>query len=1072
MKKILLLGLLFAFVFASGDLLAQERTVSGKVTSQDDGSPLPGVTVTLSGTTIGTISDMDGNFQLSVPESGGTLSFAFVGYATSQVAIGNRSVFEVALSVDTQILDEVVVTAIGIQREAKGLGYSVERVSGDKVQQVAEPDPLRGLQGKVAGVNIQGSSGAAGSATRITIRGNSSLLGNNQPLFIVDGIPYDNSTNATSNQLTGGGAYGSRFSDIDPNNIESINFLKGGAAAALYGTRAANGVVVITTKSGSAKRTRKGLEISLNSSVAFEDIANLPEYQNTYGTGTNFIYSQVNGSWGAPFPGARPYANTNEIPHWYRGRPGFGGIYDDVMVPYRAEPNNVSSVFQQGVMLDNSITISGGNDRSALNVTVSRMTQDGFVPNSESNRTNINVGGNTYLDNGFTVGANLQYSNNVQNGVLAGVGSLGSNNPSFFARTLYLGRNWDMTQPFQNPVDRGSEFFVGRGQADNPLWSAENAGFNREVDRVLASFNVGKEITDNLSFDYKLGVNTYSQRNKDFIRPGSTGADGIGLVISDYINFTELESNFIITYRTDFSEDLSFRAFVGHNINQRKTDRLAAQGQGYVSFDIDNINNTNDVVPFGGGFSNRRIIGVFGDILLGYRDWAFLNLTARNDWSSTLPEENRSFFYPAISTSLVLSEALDIQSPTLSMFKLRGAYSFVGADTGPYQLVPVFINNPGAAFPFSPSGAGTFAGSSLSTVARDPNLLPEQTREIELGMELGLLNNRVSVDFTYYKRNSTNQIAQVALPFETGFASLFTNFGEVSNEGVELTVGATPVRTQGGFTWNVLGTFTHNKNVVVELREGVEEIAFGTGFAGAVATVHRPGQEYGLLRGSLSARDQDGNLLINPANGQLISALDPGIIGNPNPDFLLGLTNTFSYKGIFLSAVFDWTQGGDLYSNTVLSLLGRGVTKDTENREMNYIIPGVYGNPNTVEPIRTEEGNKIPNETMIETNSLWFGNTFAINAQNEWSVYDATVFRLREITLGYTLPKNLLQNTPFGSATVSFTGRNLWFFAPGFPEFTNYDPEVNQFGNTNQQGVEYSITPTAKRYAFNLRLTF
>ncbi|MEQ8926744.1 MAG: TonB-dependent receptor plug domain-containing protein, partial [Fulvivirga sp.] len=376
MKKFLLLSFMLMFAFAFSDSWAQERTVSGKVTSIEDGSSLPGVNVVLKGTTTGTVTDIDGNFKLSVPSDGGTLVFSFIGLATEEVAIGSRSVIDIQMSPDVQQLSEVVVTAVGIQREAKALGYGVERVGGDKLSAVSEPDPLRAMQGKVAGVNIGGSSSAPGSATRITIRGNSSLLGNNQPLFVVDGIPYNNSTNTTgdgfnNDQLTGGGASGSRFQDLDPNNIESVNVLKGAAAAALYGTRAANGVIVITTKSGSAGAGRKGLEISFSSNFAIEEVANLPDYQNSYGTGTNFAYQQANGSWGAPFVGAKPYASRTTIPHWYDGVIGFEDIWGTT-VPYQAYPDNVKDFFQTGKVFDNSITVSGGNEKAVTTLVVSR----------------------------------------------------------------------------------------------------------------------------------------------------------------------------------------------------------------------------------------------------------------------------------------------------------------------------------------------------------------------------------------------------------------------------------------------------------------------------------------------------------------------------------------------------------------------------------------------------------------------------------------------------------------------------------------------------------------------------
>lgn len=1083
MRNFLRMGFVLFALLLTQMALAQDRTISGKVTAREDASPIPGVNVILKGTTNGTVTDFDGNYKLDVPPEGATLVFRFIGLRTQEIDIGNQSIIDVAMEADITQLSEVVITAVGIEREARALGYSVENVSGDKIQQVSEPDALRALQGKVPGVNIGGSSGAPGSATRITIRGNSSLLGNNQPLFVVDGVPFNNNEYQTFNQLADGGAYSNRAADLDPNNIESMTVLKGAAAAALYGSRAANGVILITTKTGNAKASRKGLEMTFSSSYAQEKIANLPEYQNTYGTGTNFNYQQANGSWGAPFIGKRDYALTDSITHWYSGRPGMSE-FDGVMVPYRAYPDNVEKLFQTGNVFENSLNVTAGNEKSVLSVTASNLENKGYVPNTSFSRTNISAGGNTQLENGFIVGANLSYIRSRQKGVQSGVGALGANNQSAFARALYLGRNWDVHgQPYQNPVDLGSEFMVGRGQADNPLWSYENAGFESQVNRIIASVNLGYDIYDWLNVAYKIGINSYNQKNKDFIRPGSTGAGGLGRVTEDNISFEEIESNFLVTFTRDFSDDFSFRGILGHNINQRIQDWQAVQGTQYVVFDIDDLDNTNNVIPFGGEYSRRRLMGVFADLNFGYKNWAFLTLTGRNDWSSTLPKGANSFFYPAVTGSVVITDALGMDSKALPFLKLRAGWSQVGNDTDPYQLKPVYLVNsvlitnpsPTAALPFTQTGGSTVPGATLSNIERDPNLRPERTEEIELGVESKFFGDRVSLDVTVYKRLSKDQIAGISLPEESGFTFYFTNFGEVSNKGIEIGLGVTPVRTTSGFDWDIFGTFTHNKNVVEKLTEGVDEIQVvsdGSAFAGSVDAVLRPGEEYGLLKGSVNDRDQDGNLLIDPANGQMIRSLDPMIIGNPNPDFIVGITNTFSFKGFSLNAVFDWRQGGDLFSNTISSMLGRGVLQLTEDREMNQIIPGVYGDPNTHEPYRNENGEKIPNQTMVEVNSLYFGETFAINSADEWNVFDATTFRLREVSLGYEFPRKLLSNTPFGAISLSVTGRNLWYLAPNFPESTNFDPEINQFGSTNKQGIEYSSTPSVKRYAVNLRISF
>ncbi len=1058
---------------------AQNTTVTGKVTGEDNSS-LPGVSVSVKGTTTGTITDADGNYSLNAP-SNGTLLFSFVGYLTQEIAVANRSSISVTLMPDVRQLSEVVVTAVGIERNQKSLGYSVEKVDAAKVQQVSEPDVLRSLQGKVPGVNIIGSSGVPGSATRLTIRGTRSFFGNNQPLFVVDGVPYDNSTNGANSggngQLAGGGAYSSRIADLDPNNIESMTVLKGGAAAALYGIRAANGVVVITTKTGAGRRSRKGLEVSLSSSYAIENIANLPDYQNKYGTGTGFVYAAANGSWGAPFRGTVPYPTIDSIPIWGSIANAFPNLAG-TKVPYRAYPNNVKDFFETGKIFENSISVSGSSDKGSLIATVSKLNQDGYIPNSRFERTNISLGGTMTLENKLTVGGNFAYTNTLQNGPAGGANNA-VGNASAFGRTMFLGRNWDLQgQPFENPNTRANVFFVGTGTSNNPYWSTKYDGVNANINRVLASVNASYDIFNWLTASYKIGVNTYSQRDLEWFRPGSRGGGQIGEITESNTTFTEIESNLLLTASRKLSEDFDLKVILGHNVNQRTTQQQGFQGSGMIDFDILDLDNTNSVIPFGGTYQRRRLFGVFADATLGYRDYAFVTVTGRNDWSSTLPKSNRSFFYPAVNASFVFTDAFNIESKILNSGKLRGSWARVGNDAPPYSLVPVYQLNLGASsnaigslpdndFPFRGAPAAT-----LSNTDYDPNLKPEFTRTFEFGTELRLLNNRVGLDMTYYHTRTTEQIGFLSLPRASGFNFLLTNFGAMSNRGLEIGLDLTPVQLSNGLRWNIYGTFTRNVNRVDELIGGLKEIEIQGLFGGSVVPVVRPGLPYGVIRGSVSARDEEGNLLINPANGQLIRASTPDIIGDPNPDFILGLTNTISWKGITLGAVLDYRQGGDLYSTTVQNMLGRGVTRDTEKREMNYVIPGVLGDPNTQLPVLDGEGRKIPNNIQVEMNDLYFGETFAVNAADEWSVFDATTIRLREVSLGYELPKTLMQRTPFGSAKISIIGRNLWYNAPNFPKHTRFDPETSTFGSLNIQGFEYATAPSVRRLGVNLRLTF
>lgn len=1096
MKESLLLTLL-CICITFGGVFAQDRTVTGKVTSAEDGSPLPGVNVVIKGSAIGTVTDLNGEYSLSVaPES--TLVFSFIGLTTVEVVVGSRSIIDVKMEQDVQQLGEVVVTAANIKRETRSLGYTVSSIDGEKIAMKAEPDALRSLQGKIPGVNILSTSGAPGSATRITIRGAKSFFGNNQPLFIVDGIPFDNTYYTSSNEVTDGAPYGSRAGDLDPNNIESINILPSGAAAALYGVRAANGVIVITTKAGSSRASRKGLEISYSSGFAIEQIANLPEYQNKYGTGSYFDYAEANGSWGPAFDRPGPGVNykidgtfvpnggeVDSIPYWT----SYAAIFTDhpKMVPYRAYPNNVKDFFRSGKVYDNSITVRGGNEKSVFTAVVSRTKQDGYIPYSEYNRTNISIGGNTELENGFRVGGTMSFINALQKGPLTGYGSAEQVSASILSRILFPGRNWDITgQPYEDPNTKAQVFFLGDA-ADNPYYSAKYNGLRSEVNRVAANVTAGYDITSWLSADYRIGINTYTDRRKEVTRKGSVGAAGIGQIILNDIYFQEIESTLMLTGEKSFSEDFSLKAILGTNVNQRTGDNQRVRGVGAIAFDIDDIDNFNDVTPYGSGstaipgYYRSRLIGVFGDVSLGYKDFAFINLTGRNDWSSTLPKGKWSFFYPSVSASFVFTDAFDISSNVLTSGKFRASWSKVGNDAPVYSLYPVYRLN----FSYSSGLVGALPsndlpfdgqpGATADPTIYDPSLTPEFTKSIELGLDLALFQDKVNLKVTAYDIRTTDQIAPISLPDETGYNQLVTNFGETSNKGIEIGIDATPITLPNGFSWNIFATFTKNRNYIEALIPGVDEIVLRPLYGGQVVPVIAVGQPYGVLKGTYNLRDDEGNLLIDPATGLAIISGDYKFLGDPNPDFLASLGTGFSYKGITLSCLWNYRHGGDLYSQTTQFYIGRGVTRDTEDREGYFIVPGVYGDTNTRLPILDDGGAKIPNTTAVLLNDVYFqtsGGSFAVNSSDEMSIWDATVIRLSEVSLAYTLPKTLLQKTPFGNVSIAFTGRNLWYKAPNFPKYTNFDPETNSFGSQNYTGLEFNSAPSVKRYGVNLSVTF
>jgi TonB-linked SusC/RagA family outer membrane protein len=1099
MTRILLSNfLLYLTVFFTSTVWAQDRTITGKVSSKEDGATLPGVNVVVKGTTLGTSTDVNGTYKIQVPTSATALVFSFVGFQNQEVVIGNRSVIDVELLADNKLLNEVVVTAVGIERNTKMLSYSVEQVASDKLVQKSEPDLLRALQGKVPGLNIAGSGGAAGSATRITIRGANSFSGNNQPLFVVDGIPFDNSRTETTNSRDNGAAYSSRAADIDPNNIASMTVLKGAAAAALYGTRAANGVIVITTKSGSTKSSRKGLEVAYTTSYSTESIANYPDFQNKYGAGSQQVYANANGTWGPAFGLGRTYnavggytpntTGTDSIPIWV-GYNTYANQFPQLAsqyglraggnVAYQAYPNNVRDFFRTGNLFENSISVTGGSAKSSITAVLSAMKQQSYFPGSDFSRYNISVGGNTTLDNGLIVGANLSYINSVQNSPL-----FGANGTSPLSRMFQMPRNWPLNDlPSEDPNGVGV-FFFPFGQADNPIWSVNNSIFNSTVQRVVASFSASYDFNDWLNLTYKIGTNAYGDTRLQRIAAGSlSGAQGLGSINQDQINFQEIESNLLLNINRKLTEDITLKAIIGHNVNQRTTDQRSVTSLGIISRGIDLLTNTNSVQALPSAYSRRRLWAVFGDVTLSYKEIAALNFTIRNDNSSTLPVGKRNYAYYAASASFSIVDAMNLKSDLLNVAKLRLGYARVGRDAAPYQVINTYNINFGQStgaegslrnndFPFNGQ-----AGASANPIFTDVNLKPEFTNEIEAGLNLGILKNRVSLDVTYYNRLTTDVIANRSVPRSTGYFNLTTNFGSIRNKGWEVGLNIVPVSLDNGLKWDIYTAFTRNRNIVESLTEGVQEIVLRNLFSGNtnVVPVVRPGEQFGVLRGTYAARDAQGNLLIDPNTGLIIQSLDTKIIGNPNPDYILGITNTISYKGFSLSGVIDYRHGGQIFSWTNQFLLGRGVTRDTENREVPKIVPGVLGNPNTLQPILGADGQPIRNNIQVVENNLWFqagGRSFAINGPDETQIFDATTIRLREITLAYEFPKSWLSKTPFGSANLSLSGRNLWFRSPNMPQHTRMDPEVNTFGNTNTQGIDFFAAPSTRRFGVNLRITF
>lgn len=1046
------------------EVVIKDVGVSGRVTDENS-EALVGVSVVVKGTTIGTITDLDGRYSLEIPENS-ILIFSYIGYRTAEINIAGRTVIDIKMDQDISQLSEVVVTALGIERNKQSLSYAVSEIKGSEVSQKAEPDLLRAMSGRVAGVNITSSGGASGSSTNIVIRGNNSATGNNQPLFVVDGIPFDNSLNNTAmDPAAAASTYSNRSLDLDPTDIKSMTVLKGGAAAALYGSRASNGVIVITTFSGS--KSQKGLEIELSNTVGFEEIARLPKYQNQFGQGnTNaadgrpLFSSAATESWGPEFGSGvlnGGLFNDNGVVKYTNH------LGDDV--PYKAFPNNVKEFYETGAQRETALRIRGGTANSGFAIVASNVENSGFIPFTGLTRTSIKTSGNTRLENGLDISASMTYVKTHQDGILSG----GHNTLSSINRqTLFIPRSYDLTgfQYIDEVTGEQNRYTFW----DDPRWLAQEGPYNSDVNRFYGNIDLKYDINDWLNISYRFGGNNYTDLRNQIIPKGSF--NGPGNIIDHTISFTELNSDVILTGSRDLNSDLNLRFIVGQNFNQRTTDQNVFTGTGIIKRGISRISNAQTIVNSLSQFQQRRIIGTYADVTLNYKDWLFLNATGRNDWSSTLPSGKRSFFYPSVSTAFVFTDAFGIESNMLTSGKIRVAFAQIGNDAAPYLLSTVNTINGNAGsleFPFNGVSASTIGDNSGNV-----NLRPEFTNEIEVGAELRMFNNKFGIDVAYYDKITKDQIFSVNVPAVTGFLTKTLNAGEISNKGVELGVDYTPINRSNGLSWNIFAAFSKNVSLVEKLAEGIDFI--NPGFRqSAYGNVLKVGEPYGAFLAEVAVRDDEGNLLINPNTGLTSKAAQQEIVGDPNPNFMLGVTNSISYKGFSLGVLVDYRDGGDIMCLSCGYLRGFGITEETTERDRTYIIPGVLANPsNPGAPLTDVGGNKIPNDVQIHPQAYWAGavsgsTTNQYRFAGEAYVFDATVIRLRELTLGYAVPKSILQNTFIGTASITLIGRNLWFKAPNVPHI---DPEVSTYGAGNAQGVEQYAPPTVRNYSVNIKFTF
>lgn len=1037
MKRVLLFTGFMAVISMFSKIAAQDRTVTGTVTGDEEKAPIPGVNVVVEGTTIGTVTDVSGNYTINIPEDRNILVFSFIGFASKEVEVGNRSVVDVVMSTDIRQLTEVVVTALGIEKQEKSLGYAIQDVEAEELVKARETNIANALAGKVAGVAVTQSSSGPGASTRVVIRGNSSISGNNQPLYVIDGIPISNSNIASVDRFTSPD-YGNRITDINPDDIAKMTVLKGPSATALYGQRAANGAIIITTKKG---QKNQKVSVTVNSSVRFDNPLLLPDYQNVYGQGSlSKLDSAEANNWGPEMDG-RTFTNAN-------------GNQDI----YQSFPDNVSNFYETGQTIINSVSFQGGGDKGTYRLGITNLNQQGIAPETNLNRINLNLGGTQEFANKFysSLGANYIRTRNDGRAIN------GFNSDDAIASVVnFLPRNYsnDSLKNFRNP-DGSPRFFLGLSQ--NPYWTMNENVFTSNIDRFIGYGQIGWRPVEWIDISWKLGIDLYTERRKKLTAVGSVG-QAEGAFWTDNIFEEQINSDFFININRNINQDLSLDLLLGQNTNEQYVESSFNRSQDLTDPTLYIPDNARVNSPEFEVIDHIRIIGVFFDLGLAYKDYLYFNVTGRNDWNSTLPEENNSFFYPSVSASAVFSEMFALPE-FISFAKLRANVSQVGSGTDAFLLDFNFFPETDIFQLFGVDNNYPFRGiPGFSGTDQQPpppgELQPEISTSWEVGADVRFFNNNLGLDFTYYNVTTTDQIVQLTTPGSTGFVEALVNAGTVVNKGFEVMLTANPIRTSN-FIWDATVNFARNINETTELPEGFDFVEIpGTRTDPSLRAYL--GEQTGAIVGSAWRRDDEGNILINPETGLRLDINDQ-IIGNITPDFQLGFQNEFTFKGISLSFLFDWRQGGQIHSQTVQDLRAQGHVEETLDRDVAYIDDGV------VLLEEDAEGNAIstrPNDIPITYQQFWG----QLNDVDEDGIFDATYVKLREARLSYSLPLSIVENTPFGSIEFGIEGRNLALL---FSKIPHIDPEVSFYGPTNAQGIEAYNLPTTRSFGGNVKLTF
>jgi TonB-linked SusC/RagA family outer membrane protein len=1035
----------------------QSTIVTGRVTA-DAGTPVQGVSVGIPSASVGGLTNAQGEYSFTVPVATGTARLVArrIGYQPYEATValtGGTVRHDLVLERSVVELEQVVTTALGIEREKRSLGVAQQQVAGDELAESRETNLVNSLVGKVSGVAIT-NAGPQGGSSRIVIRGANSISGNNQPLFIVDGVPVDNSA-PTNNGFGGGNGsgidYGNTIQDINPNDIESVSILKGPNAAALYGSRAANGAIIITTKSG---KSAGGFDVTVNQSLSFETPLRLPDYQNQYGQGSGAepsrLFIDPTGGLGGCDPNAPDYAECG-----FDFDAGVGAFVDESWGPaldgtirsqffgegpWVPAPDNVESFFETGRTSTTNLALSGSTDRTNIRLSGTYMNVQGLAPGNVLERSSAQINGGARINDRLSADASLQYVKNE-----------GQNRPgtgydarNFMQQFIWFGRQVDMSRLRDYKNEDGEMFNWNYNYHDNPYWLAlENDNWDSR-DRIVASGSMGYQFTDWIRGQVRLGTDWYRDFRKRTYAVGTKQSFPDGGFEEQNLYRQESNAEFLLTAQRPLTTSLTTTINFGGNARFNDYKRSDLGATKLIVPGIYNMSNAlNEATPFD-EVEERRVNSLYGSAQFGWNDYLFLDVTGRNDWSSTLPEKNNSYFYPSVSTSFIFTDAVPAlrMGEALGYGKLRASWTRVGNDAAPYQTLAIF---PGETVWNSPEGA--IARYRVSNQIANADLKPEETTAWEVGTELRFLDSRVVVDATYYDKATENQILAVPISATSGFTSQVLNAGRITNKGVELLLDVMPVRLANGFRWNSTVNFAQNDSKVAELYGSTETVVLQDYWSLTVEA--RKGEKYGALYGNPFLRDEDGNLIVR--NGRPVRDPQKRVLGHYTPDWTAGWNNQFSFRGVDFNFLFDWKVGGELYSTTMQWGRYAGVLAETAiGRDTGIVVQGI------------DEATGLPNTRRIPAETYWH-STWTIHESN---IFDASYVKLREVKLGYSVPADFAARVGASSMYLSLFGRNLWLST----DVPHIDPET-AFAAGNVQGLEFAQFPSLRSFGFNVSVT-